>query len=436
MDRTLFQTHPYRRRADELGSAHGVPGIGSLRQYLTPPGWEAGQDPIEPDAAHALYQRARDEAGDRLDREAAQDVSFGGEELAQRIRARDAEFQAGRVRDEVVLRERVGVWRRWCQGLVDGEERAGQVDGIGDQGGAGGGDGGGGIGGGTADTNGRPGQAAQLVAAVSSQLSKSMLQTNGIGAESRGASSHGTQAGPTDAGQQLVGGNMLDVGSPSNAANTPRSVAFSLPVNGSSPPANLSNGGSPILRTAPRVLALRSARCRNAGIGSDGAESDEETVDETFGSSPPVQTPSPALFTAPPQVPLTTQSSPLRSTNKRRRQDTVAAPTAQSSPTQETKSPSRKRARRTKKSEEDGGDWLADAVKKAQAALGTPPPLMASSESDAGCAELWSDTDEQTGRGASITMSAAGAEAACRSGATVTTRAPGEILVGVCGYHC
>ncbi|MCJ1332921.1 hypothetical protein MMC10_009615 [Thelotrema lepadinum] len=105
--------HLYRRRADIVGSAHGVPGVGSLRRYLTPPGWEVGQDPINPQRAEELYEESRDRAADILDQEVQDDAGYQGRALEDRQSLREEAHRNSRMFDEVILRERIAVYYEW-----------------------------------------------------------------------------------------------------------------------------------------------------------------------------------------------------------------------------------------------------------------------------------------------------------------------------------
>ena len=66
-----------------------------------------------------------------------------------------------------------------------------------------------------------------------------------------------------------------------------------------------------------------------------------------------------------------------RNNNNRRKRSRSAAKAEDGT---ETKSPARKRARRSKTYADDGKNWLADAVKKAQESIGGPPPMIQYSE--------------------------------------------------------
>ena len=106
-------SHLYRRRADIMGGRHEVPGVGSLLPYLTPPGWEPGQEPISHDRALRLFDESRDRAVRILDEEAQQDRQYRGWELLRRQTDREEAHTRSRFLDEAILRERIAVYDEW-----------------------------------------------------------------------------------------------------------------------------------------------------------------------------------------------------------------------------------------------------------------------------------------------------------------------------------
>ena len=60
--------NPYGHRADEIGLSHHITGIGHLGGLLTPPGWREGDEPIDPQEAWKLFEKARTEAENELGR--------------------------------------------------------------------------------------------------------------------------------------------------------------------------------------------------------------------------------------------------------------------------------------------------------------------------------------------------------------------------------
>ncbi|KAI4155181.1 MAG: hypothetical protein LQ340_001161 [Diploschistes diacapsis] len=111
-DPLAFLTHVYNNHADEVGSRHGVPGVGSLRSYLTPPGWRQGQDPIRPEHARELFAQSREQAARLLDEQAVDDHCFQGPALTERINERDAAHKKSRALDQAICRERIEVYRQ------------------------------------------------------------------------------------------------------------------------------------------------------------------------------------------------------------------------------------------------------------------------------------------------------------------------------------
>ena len=109
----VLTSHLYRRRADIIGGRHGVPGVGSLLPYLTPPGWEPGQEPISHDRALQLFDGSRDRAARILDEEAQQDGQYHGRELLRRQTDREEAHTRSRLFDEAILRERIAVYDEW-----------------------------------------------------------------------------------------------------------------------------------------------------------------------------------------------------------------------------------------------------------------------------------------------------------------------------------
>lgn len=61
-DEVFPVANPYTERADEIGPSHYIPGVRHLGGLLTPPGWNEGDEPIDPQAAKMLYHAAQREA--------------------------------------------------------------------------------------------------------------------------------------------------------------------------------------------------------------------------------------------------------------------------------------------------------------------------------------------------------------------------------------
>ena len=104
--------NPYIHRADEIGPSHRIPGLGHLGGLLVPPGWREGDEPIDPQAAQALYHTARREASNALTKsmEEAINLSADGQEMRDQERngRRDTQLQL----DHMVLEERIKIYEK------------------------------------------------------------------------------------------------------------------------------------------------------------------------------------------------------------------------------------------------------------------------------------------------------------------------------------
>ena len=105
--------HLYFRRADLIGTRHGIPGIGSLRKHLTPPRWVLGQNPLTESQVEELYEESRAKAANDLDEEVEGDECYAGQELIDRQSLREEKYEKSLAFDEVILKERIEVYKAW-----------------------------------------------------------------------------------------------------------------------------------------------------------------------------------------------------------------------------------------------------------------------------------------------------------------------------------
>ena len=105
--------NPYKVRADEIGPRHGIPGVGSLENLLTPPGWQLGDEPIDEEQADQLYERSRQQALDLLDKSVNEFKDLPEIELESRIEKRNRRWDSARKLDEFLRAERIKVFNVW-----------------------------------------------------------------------------------------------------------------------------------------------------------------------------------------------------------------------------------------------------------------------------------------------------------------------------------
>ena len=105
----LVDLNPYLHRADEIGPTHRIPGLGHLGTLLVPPGWKGGDEPIKPQAAQELYNEARREAQDALEKMKEDIETLPTEEQDKRSEERDKEWSKQFKKDDLILRERIKV---------------------------------------------------------------------------------------------------------------------------------------------------------------------------------------------------------------------------------------------------------------------------------------------------------------------------------------
>lgn len=102
--------NPYLHRADEIGPTHRIPGLGHLGDLLVPPGWKEGDEPIKPQEAQELYNQARKEAQDGLEKTNEDMDMSPKEEQDKRSEERDNEWSKRFKKDDLILRERIKIY--------------------------------------------------------------------------------------------------------------------------------------------------------------------------------------------------------------------------------------------------------------------------------------------------------------------------------------
>ena len=105
--------NPYIRRAYEIGPSHRIPGLAHLGGLLIPPGWKDGDEPINPQAAQALYDKARREARDALTKSMEDSIYFSAGAQEQRTQDRDKEWDTQLRLDRMVLEERIKIYENF-----------------------------------------------------------------------------------------------------------------------------------------------------------------------------------------------------------------------------------------------------------------------------------------------------------------------------------
>ena len=106
-------TNPYEDRADEIGPAHGIPGINHLGDLLTPPGWVKGMNPISPQQVRQLYNESRKRAREALGADVVDMGSLGVQERETREEARNKDWDAKLKLDKLLMNERITVYERY-----------------------------------------------------------------------------------------------------------------------------------------------------------------------------------------------------------------------------------------------------------------------------------------------------------------------------------
>lgn len=112
-DKVFPVTNPYVEQANEIGPSHNIPGVWHLGTLLTPPGWKEGDEPIDPESAHRLYQAAQEEAKNLLMMNFDETVHLGPEEQVKRNADRDRQWKSRQQLDHLLYRERVNVYNQY-----------------------------------------------------------------------------------------------------------------------------------------------------------------------------------------------------------------------------------------------------------------------------------------------------------------------------------
>ena len=113
LDLGQFLANPYQRRSDTIGPNHSIAGLGIIEAYLTPPGWQPHQLPMDANAARELFNHQRTAARNLLEQGLAQDRQFPPYEQAQRAEMRNRGWELQRRLDQLVLNERVKIFFDW-----------------------------------------------------------------------------------------------------------------------------------------------------------------------------------------------------------------------------------------------------------------------------------------------------------------------------------
>ena len=113
VDSNGLTVNPYIRRADEIGPAHGIPGIGHVGTILTPPGWKIGDVPITDTEADDLYDDARAQAVKELDAVVRSRETLTAAEHLQRSAQESGQWQRQLSIDNFCLGERKWIFHKW-----------------------------------------------------------------------------------------------------------------------------------------------------------------------------------------------------------------------------------------------------------------------------------------------------------------------------------
>ncbi|MCJ1435749.1 hypothetical protein MMC27_005124 [Xylographa pallens] len=105
--------NPYEDRADEIGPAHGIPGVGHLGHLLTPPGWVQGMKPIPDKQVKQLYEVARKKARETLAAEAVNLEGLSPRERGTKEKARDKKWEIELRLEKLLMMERLAIYRAY-----------------------------------------------------------------------------------------------------------------------------------------------------------------------------------------------------------------------------------------------------------------------------------------------------------------------------------
>lgn len=111
-DEFFLVANPYAERADEIGPSHHIPGVQHLGGLLTPPGWNEGDETIDPQAAKMLYNAAREEARTLLKAGFHEVEQLKPDEKEKRLADLDSFWDSRHQLDCMLYNERVHVYSR------------------------------------------------------------------------------------------------------------------------------------------------------------------------------------------------------------------------------------------------------------------------------------------------------------------------------------
>lgn len=112
---SVFEKDPYQRRADEIGPQHGIPGIGHLGDMLAPLGWKIGQEPCDEASVRRIYDASRAQAKKELNGTDAQLKKSGLQVQEKYIAERNLQWNKQLKLDDLLLQERISVYRVFQQ---------------------------------------------------------------------------------------------------------------------------------------------------------------------------------------------------------------------------------------------------------------------------------------------------------------------------------
>ncbi|KAL8962384.1 MAG: hypothetical protein Q9193_001198 [Seirophora villosa] len=105
-----MESNPYEERADQIGLSHRIPGIGHLGDFLTPPGWMPGDEPISANLARLLQEEAHQAAKQKLEDSIVEFQDLRGAAFQEASDLRNEEWQNQNVLNKLVCEERIKIW--------------------------------------------------------------------------------------------------------------------------------------------------------------------------------------------------------------------------------------------------------------------------------------------------------------------------------------
>ncbi|KAI4085986.1 MAG: hypothetical protein LQ344_007957 [Seirophora lacunosa] len=119
-----MESNPYEERADQIGLSHRIPGIGHLGDFLTPPGWMPGDEPISVNLARLLQEEAHQAAKQKLEDSIVEFQDLRGAAFQEASDLRNEEWQNQNVLNKLVCEERIKIWvARQEQKKYGGQQR-------------------------------------------------------------------------------------------------------------------------------------------------------------------------------------------------------------------------------------------------------------------------------------------------------------------------